>query len=264
MSEYNDDALLETEIGRIEAIIRSPHLRRPHDMASGSARAIRPRDAATIVIVDGKPGKFRVLMGRRNRNLTFMPGALVFPGGRVDPSDGSIPSVDELPSGTEQKIVTNLRGRPSKRRARGLAMAAIRELCEESGLLIGMSGTIDTRNDDWQPFLDRGIVPALGHLAVLSRAITPPGPPRRFDTWFFVTRSDVIGHAPAGGFTPNSELEQLEWIEPEAAIAGATREITRVMIVELMNRLKRDPGLDPSYPSPFYRMVRNRFHKEMM
>jgi 8-oxo-dGTP pyrophosphatase MutT (NUDIX family) len=258
------DTQLATEIERIEAIINSPDLRNLRARASRTDGAVRPRDAATIVIVDGKPGNHRILMGRRNRSLKFMPGALVFPGGSVDRADASIPAADMLNAPTEEKIVANLRGRPSKRRARGLAMAAIRELSEECGLLIGKAGQVETPHPDWEAFRHNGIVPAIGGLGLLSRAITPPGMPRRFDTWFFVTRADEIGHEPEGGFRPSGELEQLEWITPEAAIAGQTREITRVMIVELMHRLERDPTLDPSFPAPFYHSVRNRFHKEMI
>ena len=264
MSDTTHEAMLAGEIARIEKLIKSPHLRQTRPGGQLPWRAIRPRDAATIIIVDGKPGNQRILMGKRSPSLAFMPGALVFPGGSVDSSDGAIAAADELHPDTERKIVARLRGRPSRRRARALAMAAIRELNEESGLLLGSSGTMKGSHGDWQAFRDKGIVPSIGRLAVLSRAITPPGPPRRFDTWFFITRADAIGHVPDGGFTPSGELEQLDWVAPETAIAGATREITRVMIVELMHRLRRDPGLDPAYPSPFYRQVRNRFHKEMI
>jgi 8-oxo-dGTP pyrophosphatase MutT (NUDIX family) len=254
---------LASEIARIQEIIRSPHIRNAGKRTRGTP-AIRPRDAATIIIVDGKPGDHRILMGKRHQSLTFMPGALVFPGGSVDRTDGSIPAADALSGETERKILSNLRGRPSSRRARGLAMAAIRELCEETGLLVGRPGKADTHHRDWEPFLREGIVPSIGNLSLLSRAITPPGPPRRFDTWFFVTRSDNIAFHPEGGFSPSGELEKLQWITPKEAIAGSTREITRVMIVELMHRLERDPALDPAYPVPFYHRVGNRFHKEII
>lgn len=254
---------LSDEIARIETIINSPKMREMRKRIRG-AGAIRPRNAATILIVDGKAGNERILMGTRNRSLTFMPGALVFPGGAVDRADNLVPSADTLDPETERKIVANMRGPSTGRRARALGMAALRELSEESGLLIGRRGDAEIRHPDWEPFARHGIIPAIGGLRLLARAITPPGPPRRFDTWFFVARAEEIAHEPEGGFEPSGELEELQWITPEAAIGGDTREITRVMLVELMNRMKRDPALDPSYPAPFYHAVRNRFHKEVM
>ncbi|GIL03082.1 MAG: NUDIX hydrolase [Alphaproteobacteria bacterium] len=259
-----EEPRLAAELERIRAIIRSPRLRDERARLRRPGGAVRPRDAATIIIVDGSPGRQRILMGKRNRALAFMPGALVFPGGSVDRGDAAVPSADVLHPDTERRIIANLRGRPSRRRARGLAMAAIRELGEETGLLVGEHGLADLPSGTWAAFGEHGLVPAIGRLSLLSRAITPPGMPRRFDTWFFVVGSEAIGHQPTDGFRPSGELEELAWLTPEEAIAGATREITRVMIVELMHRLERDPGLDPGYPAPFYRAVRNRFHKDII
>jgi len=254
---------LAAEIERIEALIRSPALR---DLAGRQrdGHAIRPRDAATLVVIDKTISGHRVLMGRRNRSLRFMPGALVFPGGSVDRADGTIAAADDLNPATQQRLVANMRGRPSPRRARAFGMAALRELSEESGILIGRQGGAAPSHPDWAAFGSQGIAPALGELSVLARAITPPGPPRRFDTWFFAVPASAIAHVPDGGFRPSGELEELAWLTPQEAIGGATREITRVMLVELMHRLKRDPGLDAGYPAPFYRSVRSTFRKEII
>ncbi|MCB1457800.1 MAG: NUDIX hydrolase [Nitratireductor sp.] len=251
---------VEPEIARIETLINSPQMR---DMRRhGSLQpGIRPRNAASLVIVDGAPGSYRILMGKRNQKLKFMPGALVFPGGSVDRSDGSVPAADCMNPVTEERIVAGLRGKPSRRAARALGMAAVRELAEESGLIIGTRAAVEMNHKGWEDFARAGLAPSLGGLSLLARAITPPGPPRRFDTWFFVTHSASIGHQPEGGFDPSGELENLQWISPENAINGDTREITRVMLVELMNRLKKDPGLDPAFPAPFYFARQKRFQK---
>ena len=226
---------------------------------------IRPRNASTIVLVDRSEHHPRILMGKRHRSLAFMPGALVFPGGRVDPTDGSIPAADDLAPGTRRKLLAHMQINPSPRGARALAMAAVRELAEETGLLLGKRGAeFATMNADWKMFRDEDVAPAISGLRLLSRAVTPPGPPRRFDTWFFLAPAEEVAHGPAGGFTPCGELEELRWIRPEDAMDGETREITRVMLVELMHRLQRDPDLDPDYPAPFYRSVRHRFQKTMM
>ena len=59
-------------------------------------RALRPRDAATLIIVDSSSGEPRVLLGRRRPDMVFMPGRYVFPGGRVDPSDRQVPVEEDL------------------------------------------------------------------------------------------------------------------------------------------------------------------------
>lgn len=256
---------LQTEIQRIETLINSPQMRNMRKDGRPAHTGIRPRNAATLVILDRDGGRTRILMGKRHRSLAFMPGALVFPGGRVDPSDGSIPAAGELPAATRRKLLAHMSINASPRGARALGMAALRELAEETGLLLGTRGApFPTGHAGWQAFRDEDVAPSLSGLVLLARAITPPGPPRRFDTWFFVARAEDIAHVPQGGFTPCGELEELRWIRPEEAMDGETREITGVMLVELMHRLERDPGLDPEYPAPFYQSVRRRFQKTMM
>ncbi len=52
-------------------------------------------------------------------------------------------------------------------------------------------------------------------------------------------RLEDTHHVPAEGFISSGELEDLQWIRPQDAIRSDTREITRVILVELMNRLKK-------------------------
>ncbi|MCL2716469.1 MAG: NUDIX hydrolase, partial [Alphaproteobacteria bacterium] len=96
----------------------------------------RPRDAATMILVDRASPQPRVLVGRRHDNVVFMPGKFVFPGGRVDKNDHRIPIAAPIPPGLEVNL---LKGRPkiSSARARALVLAAIRETCEETGLCVG-------------------------------------------------------------------------------------------------------------------------------
>ena len=257
---------LQREIDRVRALISNPESRKsPRDGGGPLVKGIRPRNAATIILLDGTGGDMRILMGRRNRNLAFMPGALVFPGGRVDPADGSIPSADELQPPVRRTLMAHMKINATARGARALGMAAIRELAEEAGLLIGRQGaSFPSMHGDWAVFRDRGVAPCLSGLRLLSRAITPPGRTRRFDTWFFLARAEDVGHVPEGGFEACGELEELRWIRPRDAMEAETREITRVMLVELMHRLERDPGIDPEYPAAFYETIRNSFRKTMM
>ena len=53
-------------------------------------RAVRPKDAATLLIVRRGAGEPRVLMGQRSAQHKFMPNKFVFPGGKVDVGDGRI------------------------------------------------------------------------------------------------------------------------------------------------------------------------------
>src|SRR5499427_2919820 len=100
-------------------------------------RALRPRDAATLIIVDAASGEPRVLLGRRREDLAFMPGRYVFPGGRVDPADRQIAVEHDLAPGNIENLMIAMKGSRSPARARALALAAVRETFEEAGILIG-------------------------------------------------------------------------------------------------------------------------------
>jgi len=80
--------------------------------------ALRPRDAATLVIVrrDGKVP--RVLMGRRHPDHAFMPGKYVFPGGRLDAADCRLKPAADLDPQVAEKLMKRMRGHPSSSRAR--------------------------------------------------------------------------------------------------------------------------------------------------
>ena len=251
------DESLKTELSRIEAMIKSPKTRNLRERVVDSSIYVRPKFASTLLLIDRSSDEPKVLMGKRNKSLKFMPGALVFPGGSVDRSDGNIESVGELHTNVEQRIANALRSKATPKRGRSLALAAVREVAEESGLLLGKPGVFSSQNPQWADFSKHEIVPDIAQLRLFGRAVTPPGMPRRFDTWFFLADKSVIGHVPQGGFDPDGELEDLQWISPMDAINGPTREITRVLLVELMNRLQNDPGLEVSYPAPQY-MVKSK------
>lgn len=259
------DQTLEREIDRLQQMITSPQMRKMRTRATKSGQPyIRPRNAATIILVDGEPGNFRILMGHRNKNMKFMPGALVFPGGAVDRGDGDIPSIDTMDQNTNKCIFNNLRAKPTNRAARALALAATRELAEETGLLLGKSSNHPPEHKDWHFFKDQNLAPAISSLRLLARAITPPGAPRRFDTWFFIAPASAIGFTPEGGFAPSGELENLRWLSPQEAITQNTQEITRVMLVELINRLESGVQFDANSPVPNYYFSHGRFQRELM
>ena len=110
------------------------------DRARPAGRALRPRDAATLILVErSERGAARVLMGKRHAGHRFMPGKFVFPGGRVEPEDRRMAAAGALDPHVEEKLNARVR-RPSPGFARALALAAIRETFEETGLAIGVAG----------------------------------------------------------------------------------------------------------------------------
>src|ERR1700748_2049555 len=96
----------------------------------------RPKNAATLILVDRSSAVPKVLVGKRHDKVVFMPGKFVFPGGRVDKADNRVAVAAPMTKELEQNL---LKGSPkiSAGRARALANAAIREACEETGLCLG-------------------------------------------------------------------------------------------------------------------------------
>lgn len=223
---------------------------------------LRPRDAATLILLDRKGGEFRVLMGRRHMRHAFMPGKFVFPGGRTDPSDSRIVVASGLRPREEAKLTAGA-GRTSLTRARAIALSAIRETYEEAGLLIGEKAPFAAGKAEWQAFADHGVRPALAGLRMIARAITPPGRVRRFDTRFLSAwKDDVAVELPDGG--PTNELEELIWLPLAEAKNAEIPDITRKVLGELEQRLADDPELSPGGPAPFYRMIGKRFVRELL
>lgn len=222
---------------------------------------LRPRDAGTLILIDRKDGEFLVLMGRRHQRHAFMPGKFVFPGGRTDPADSRVAVASGLHPHEEAKLTAGT-GRTSHARARAIALSAVRETYEEAGLLIGEKGLF-AGTPEWQAFADHGVRPALAGLRMIARAITPPGRVRRFDTRFLAAfRSEVAVELADGG--PTNELEELVWLPVAEAKDADIPDITKSVLGELERRLADDPRLSPGGPTPFYRMIRKRFVRELL
>ena len=115
----------------------------------------RPKDAATLILVDRSTAVPKVLVGKRHDKVVFMPGKFVFPGGRVDKSDNRVPVAAPISGALETNL---LKGSPkiTPSRARSLAIAAIREACEETGLCLGRKGdsAAPKLEGPWKPFSD--------------------------------------------------------------------------------------------------------------
>src|ERR1700722_3452825 len=174
----------------------------------------RPKDAATLILVDRSSAMPKVLVGKRHDKVVFMPGKFVFPGGRVDKSDNRIPVAAPISKPLEATLV---KGSPkiTPSRARSLAVAAIREACEETGLCLGRksNGATPALEGPWKPFSEAGLLPDPSGLFLIARAITPPGRVRRFDTRFFTADASSITHHVQGVIHADAELVELVWVE---------------------------------------------------
>ena len=109
---------------------------------------MRPKDAATLILIDRSGPTFKVLMGRRHNGHAFLPGKFVFPGGRVEVDDRRVPVTGALDAYDEARLMRRV-ARASRLKARAFAVAAIREAFEETGLMIG-------RKVDGPPTLPEG------------------------------------------------------------------------------------------------------------
>lgn len=213
---------------------------------------LRPKDAATLIIVDRDETVPRVLMGRRKASLRFMPGLYVFPGGRVDRTDGRMSHAGRFSPETLAKMSTRS-ANFTENRARALALCAIRETYEEAGLLLGRR-LAPTRvpNDDWAPFATHGVTPDLTALTYVCRAITPPRRPRRFDTRFFLAEKSAIAVTLPADQRPDTDLEALEWLSISEAREKPLAFITGTVLSDVEQRLSRADWADPNLPLPFY------------
>ena len=116
---------------------RSPNTPAPGEAPVRNARTLRPKDAATLILVDRTGPAPRILMGRRRASQVFLPNKFVFPGGRVDRCDRTMPALGDLPEIDRARLLHDMKGEPSDARARALGLTAIRETFEEAGLVVG-------------------------------------------------------------------------------------------------------------------------------
>ncbi len=223
----------------------------------------RPKDAATLILLDRFGPTPKVLLGKRHASHKFMPGKFVFPGGRVDPADRHMPVARPLDPDAQSKLMKRL-ARPSPAKAHALALAAIRETFEETGLLLGASATEipAVPKGPWQAFAQANILPDLQDLYFIGRAVTPPGRTRRFDARFFALDATAIAHRIEGVTGPEAELVELVWMSLPEAKQLDLSVVTVVMLEELELGLAN--GFRHDRPVPFYRMPFGRFIREML
>jgi 8-oxo-dGTP pyrophosphatase MutT (NUDIX family) len=180
--------------------------------SSAPLKIVRPRDAATLIPIRLAAGRREVLMGRRAKQHKFLPNVYVFPGGRLDNSDGRLQTLTDLRPLVQRQLVQT----GGQAQGRALAIAAVRETWEETGLVLG-------------EIRDKQLVPALDRLEFLLRAITPAHNPIRFHARFFA--AEIGSHE--SQFRSNGELLDLEWRPVNACLTLPLADVTEYVLHNL-------------------------------
>jgi len=189
---------------------------------------VEPHPAASLILLRDSADGLEVFMIQRHRDLRFAAGAMVFPGGRLDPED-------QAPNwrGLSCALTPDLPQR----------LAAIREAFEECGILLARPEVDDARLDALRapsanPFLERlkaaGMEPAVDALVPFARWITPESVWRRFDTVFFLTRAPV-GQVPV---VDGGEAVSGLWGTPRAILAAAEAGELSLVFATRMNLMR--------------------------
>ena len=193
------------------------------------------KPAATIALLRDSPSKMEVLLLKRDRNARFVPGAYVFPGGRVDPTDWTkktLASVDGLTTETAAARLGLVGTSPP---AIAYYIAALREAFEETGILVGVGPNAQappTAAENVEvEVLRKGLMEGSvsfnevlenlscridgSSIEYLAHWITPEREPRRFDTRFFAVRVQADAEPI---FDPREMTEAL-WLSPKEALS---------------------------------------------
>lgn len=257
-AQYLDEGNI-TETGT--ATDRAERLTRT--MRDQSFPNVKPRDSATLILIDRAHAVPKVLLGRRHQRHRFLPGKFVFPGGRIEPSDRLMAVSAALQERHVARLMRRLR-RPSVAKAAAFALAAVRETYEETGLMLGapQAGPIAAPPGPWAAFAKAGVVPDLSAVHFVARAITPPKRPLRFDSRFFAAEVAAIARRDEGFVGPDKELVELVWLPITEARRLDMPGITAVVLEELQDRIAA--GMELDHPVPLYRMLNKRFVREIL
>jgi 8-oxo-dGTP pyrophosphatase MutT (NUDIX family) len=213
------------------------------DGAPAWRRRVRPRHAASLVLLREGPGGVSVLMGRRGLSARFMPGFYVCPGGRVAVDDRA-PWIGEVgePVAAEGAAF------------RRLGRAALRETFEETGILVGVPVRIEAASPRFPieaAYAAQGLAADLGLLTFIGRAITPTASPMRFDTSFFL----ADGTHAVGAHADGAELDDVAWHSADPDADRSMSGVTRFMLARAIAVWRGDRT-----PAPLYRHIRMRAH----
>ena len=203
------------------------------------------RNAATVVVVRNRHDNPSVLMGQRGVNAAFMPSKFVFPGGAVDDQDLSI----DIKKSINEVCKNRLLKENENGSWNALVAAAIRELFEETGQIIGVEQEWREPPSSWRGFAKTGYVPDASHMSFVFRAITPPGRPRRFDARFFLIQAEELQTDLDDFSMASDELSHLQWIPLTDTKNFDLPFITQVVLAEIAGNLMNS---GPPAQVPFF------------
>jgi 8-oxo-dGTP pyrophosphatase MutT (NUDIX family) len=202
------------------------------------------RNASTVIVIRDRMTAPSILMGQRGAKAAFMPNKFVFPGGAVDAGDAHIPLATPLNPQCGARLCEDI----DAALAHAIPVAAIRELWEETGLILGTKGAWEGDVPaDWESFAATGHLPHAAPLQFVFRALTPPGRPRRFDARFFLLDADAIASDPDDFAAASDELSHLQWVPLTRARSFDMPFITEVVLAEVEARA-RDLNAPDSVP----------------
>lgn len=206
------------------------------------------RNAATVIVLRDRHQQPKILMGQRGAKAAFMPNKFVFPGGAVDAGDAHIPLAQPLSELCAERLNEDIIVPPLTPDA--LAVAAIRELWEETGQILGSASDWHDAPEDWQDFAQLGHRPNAAPLQFVFRALTPPGRPRRFDARFFLVDADDLTSELDDFSAASDELSHLQWVDLEQARSFDMPFITEVVLSEVQARAQ---STEPPASVPFFK-----------
>jgi len=184
------------------------------------------RPAATLVLTRDTENGIEVLLLQRTWEAIFLPGYYVFPGGAVNEQESAAqPHVVGVEDGDISQTMSLDEG------GADYMLAAVRECFEEAGVLLAQDANSKLVGADHPVLGERqalfrdevslaqlcekhGLVVPLDRLAYLSHWVTPPGPPRRFDTRFFVA---VAPEGQRAGHDGQETIDHV-WMSPAQAL----------------------------------------------
>jgi 8-oxo-dGTP pyrophosphatase MutT (NUDIX family) len=218
-------------------------------------------DAGVVVIADTSgPGEPKIFLGRRQPNNVFLPGKWVFPGGRSEAGDGEIVPHDSLNQGDIGALIWAVTPAWTSARATAMALTAVREVFEETGLAIGLPGAMCAGIPSaWTGFAATGMRPAIASLRFIARAITPPDRPRRYDTRFFLAPRHAIG---ADAEAHDGEFTEQGWYTMSECRALDLPNITRLVLDDASEALKNP--LVSGGGVPFYYQAGGTFRRDLI
>lgn len=230
---------------------------------------MRPKHAASLIIIDGEGENLKIYMGKRHQSHAFMPDFFVFPGGRLDRADFNVPYMGELEQTSYARLRQNIPvSAISKNRPQALAIAALRECYEETGMVFGTTPTKEDKEKaqkfarltsaSWAGYQQQNLLPDISAMLFFARAITPPDRNRRFDARFFIIHKKQMSVQLT---PPTDELLDQQWVSIHndlQDIPMAT--ITRCLIEKLKIQSLGNSLFDPQTPAQFFRKIVNQEH----